>query len=120
MKRLATDAGIDPDAVFCDHAGFSTYESLYRAKEIFGAKRVLIVSQKYHLHRALYIARQLGLDAYGVGADVRSYSGQRYRDLRESLARFKDFSHLSSSRSRHISATAYRYRGPAVLPTVDV
>ena len=91
MKRLATDAGIDPDAVFCDHAGVSSYESLYRAKEIFGAKRVLIVSQKYHLHRALYIARQLGLDAYGVGADVRSYSGQRYRDLRESLARFKDF-----------------------------
>lgn len=91
MKRLATEAGIDPDAVFCDHAGFSTYESIYRAKEIFGAERVLIVTQEYHLYRALYVARRLGLEAYGVSADVRSYRGQTYRDLREDLARFKDF-----------------------------
>lgn len=91
MKRLATDSGIDPDAVFCDHAGFSTYESIYRAKEIFGAERVLIVTQEYHLYRALYIARRLGLDAYGVSADVRTYRGQTYRDLREDAARFKDF-----------------------------
>jgi SanA protein len=74
-----------------DHAGFSTYESLYRAKEIFGADRIIIVSQEYHLYRALYIAKALGIEAYGVSADLRSYSGQYKRELREILARNKDF-----------------------------
>lgn len=91
MKQGAVNAGIDPDAVFCDHAGFSTYDSIYRARDIFSAKRVLIVSQEYHLYRALYIAKKLGLEAYGVSADLRSYRGQSYRDLRECAARFKDF-----------------------------
>ena len=74
-----------------DHAGFSTYESIYRAKEIFKAKKVVIVTQKYHLYRALYIANQLGLEAYGVGSDPRKYVGATYRELREILARDKDF-----------------------------
>lgn len=76
--------------IFMDHAGFSTYESLYRAKEIFQAKKIVIVSQEYHLHRALYIADTLGLEAYGVGADYRRYRGQTGRELREVLARCKD------------------------------
>ena len=74
-----------------DHAGFSTYESLYRAKEIFGAERILIVTQAYHMYRALYIAHELGLEAWGVSADRHTYRGQFYRDLREIAARFKDF-----------------------------
>ena len=74
-----------------DHAGFSTYESIYRAKDIFQAKKVVIVTQKYHLYRALYIANRLGLEAYGVGADPRQYVGATYREIREILARDKDF-----------------------------
>jgi vancomycin permeability regulator SanA len=74
-----------------DHAGFSTYESLYRARDVFKAKKVIVVTQEYHLHRALYIANALGLDAYGVSADYRSYVGQTARDIREILARNKDF-----------------------------
>lgn len=91
MKRLATEAGIDPEVVFCDHAGFSTYESIYRVRDIFGAKKIVIVSQEYHLYRAIYIAEKLGLDAYGVSADLRPYAGQKMRDIREAAARFKDF-----------------------------
>ena len=91
MKALAVEAGIPSEDVFMDHAGFSTYESLYRARDIFCAKRVIIVSQKYHLYRALYIAEQLGLDAYGVGADVHHFYGKTTREMRESLARLKDF-----------------------------
>lgn len=91
MKKYAMDAGIPSEDVFMDHAGFSTYESLYRARDIFCAKRVIIVSQKYHLYRALYIAEQLGLDAYGVGADVHHFYGKTTREMRESLARLKDF-----------------------------
>lgn len=91
MKDFATERGVASEDVFMDHAGFSTYESMYRAKEIFKAEKILIVTQKYHLYRAVYDARALGLDAYGVASDPRSYSGQLYRDIREILARNKDF-----------------------------
>ena len=91
MKRYAVEHGVASSAVFMDHAGFSTYESLYRAKEVFGVEKVIIVTQRYHLYRALYIARQLGLEAYGVASDPRSYAGQIMREVREILARNKDF-----------------------------
>lgn len=91
MKNYAIEKGIPSENIFMDHAGFSTYESIYRAKDIFEAKKVVIVTQEYHLYRALYIANQLGLEAYGVGADPRQYVGAAYRELREILARDKDF-----------------------------
>lgn len=91
MKKYAIENGVPSENIFMDHAGFSTYESIYRAKDIFKAKKVVIVTQKYHLFRALYIANQLGLEAYGVGADPRQYVGATYRELREIIARNKDF-----------------------------
>lgn len=91
MKQYAVSAGISSSDVFMDHAGFSTYDSIYRAKEIFAADKVIIVSQEYHLYRALYLAEKLGLEAYGVAAEGDDYSGQTYRELREILARVKDF-----------------------------
>lgn len=91
MKKFAVDRGIPSEDVFMDHAGFSTYESMYRAKEIFKAEKILIVTQDYHLYRAIYDARVLGLEAYGVASNPRSYGGQLYRDIREILARNKDF-----------------------------
>jgi vancomycin permeability regulator SanA len=91
MKHFAIDAGIPSEDIFMDHAGFSTYESAYRAKDIFQAKKVIIVTQGYHLYRAVYVAQALGLDAYGVASDYRSYTGQIKYDLREALARVKDF-----------------------------
>ena len=91
MKEWAINGGVPSSDVFMDHAGFSTYESIYRAKEIFGADKILIVTQEYHLYRALYIAKKLDVEAYGVAADYRKYSGQIKRDIRELLARVKDF-----------------------------
>jgi vancomycin permeability regulator SanA len=91
MKNYAIEAGVSSQDIFMDHAGFSTYESMYRAKDIFCAEKIIIVSQQYHLYRAIYTARALGIEAYGVAADYRSYSGQLYRDVREILARDKDF-----------------------------
>ena len=90
MKQFAIDEGIPSEDVFMDHAGFSTYESVYRAKEIFQADKILIVTQEYHLYRALYIANQLGVEAYGVSSDYHTYVGQFMRDFREMLARVKD------------------------------
>ena len=91
MKQYAIDAGIPSTDIFKDHAGFSTYETVYRAKEVFDARRVIIVTQEYHLYRALYIAEKLGLEAYGVPSDYHTYVGQSMREGREILARCKDF-----------------------------
>lgn len=91
MKEYAVDNGIPSDRIFMDHAGFSTYDSLYRAKNVFGADKVIIVTQKYHLYRALYIAESLGINAIGVSADLRTYVGQSTRETREIAARVKDF-----------------------------
>jgi len=91
MKKYAINSGIESSDIFMDHAGLNTYDSMYRLKNVFGANRVIIVTQEYHLYRAVYIARKLGLDAYGVASDPREYSGQFYRDIREILARIKDY-----------------------------
>lgn len=91
MKNYAIEKGIPSEDIFMDHAGFSTYETMYRAKEIFKAKKVVIVTQNYHMYRALYDAKKLGLDAYGVCSDPRQYVGATYREIREILARDKDF-----------------------------
>ena len=91
MKKFAIDKGVPSSNIFMDHAGFSTYESVYRAKEIFSAKKIIIVTQKYHLYRALHIADKLGVEAYGVASDPRKYVGQFMREAREILARNKDF-----------------------------
>ena len=91
MKDYAIEKGVPSEDIFMDHAGFSTYESIYRAKEIFKAKKIVIVTQKYHLYRALHIANKLGIEAYGVGSDPRRYVGETNREVREILARNKDF-----------------------------
>ena len=91
MRSWCLDAGVPAQDLFMDHAGFSTYESVYRARDVFACKKLIIVTQEYHLYRAVYTARALGLDAWGVAADLRPYAGQAYREGREILARCKDF-----------------------------
>lgn len=91
MKEFAVQRGVPSEDIFMDHAGFSTYDSVYRAKEIFNANKVIIVTQEYHLYRSLYIANRMGLEGYGVGADPREYTGKGKREFREIIARNKDF-----------------------------
>ncbi len=92
MKDYAmTNGNVPSEDIYMDHAGVSTYESMYRAKNIFGAKKVIIISQGYHLYRSIYNAKKLGIDAYGVSADLRNYRKMPYYKFRESLARTKDF-----------------------------
>ncbi len=85
MKNYAVNAGVPSEDVFMDHAGFSTYETMYRAKEVFNAKKVVIVTQEYHLYRSVYIAEKLGMEAYGVASEYQ------LDETREVLARCKDF-----------------------------
>ena len=91
MRDYAIKAGVPSEDIFMDHAGFSTYESMYRAKYIFGAKKIIIVTQDFHISRAVYIAEKLGLEAYGVTSDLRIYKGIWYNRGRDVLARVKDF-----------------------------
>ena len=91
MKDYAIARGVPSEDIFMDHAGFSTYDTMYRAKEIFGAKKVVIITQRYHLYRSIYVAERLGMDAYGMAAEDVRYHGQTKRDIREIIAVNKDF-----------------------------
>lgn len=91
MKQYALEKGVSEEDILLDHAGLSTYDSMYRAISDFDLNSFIVISQKYHLHRALYISQRLGVSSIGVSADKTTYSGQNYRELREILARNKDF-----------------------------
>ena len=91
MLKYMHDAGIPDADIFCDHAGFSTYDSMYRADDIFCVKNMIVVTQTYHMYRALYIAHALGIEAVGIASDQKIYAGQAQREIREVLARVKDF-----------------------------
>ncbi len=90
MKAYAMENGVREEDILTDDEGFSTYESISRAKTEFALEKFVIVTQKYHLYRALYIAEDLGLTALGADASLHRYAGQSYREVREILARCKD------------------------------
>ena len=91
MKNYCIEKGVPSEDVFMDHAGFSTYESIYRAKEIFGVEKMVICTQEYHLYRALYISKAFDIDAVGVNCTLRSYHNAFWRECREVVARCKDY-----------------------------
>ncbi len=91
MKDWLKERGVPSEDIFMDHAGFSTYESMYRMRDVFMVESMIVVTQRYHLYRALYNANSLGVEAYGVPCDAAAYSGQTYREAREMVARVKDY-----------------------------
>ena len=95
MKSYLIQKGVPSERIFMDHAGFSTYDSMYRAKEIFSAESLVVVTLKYHAPRALMIGNSLGMDCIGVWAPVITgrypvYPKQGWYSFRESIARCKD------------------------------
>ena len=91
MKNYLLENNISNKDIVSDDLGISTYDSIYRAKYIYHAKNIIIVTQKYHLPRALYIAKALNINAYGIPSNQRKYANQEKREIREILARTKDF-----------------------------
>jgi vancomycin permeability regulator SanA len=89
MRRYLLEAGVAPEDIFLDHVGFDTYDSVYRARHVFGVTDVIVVTQSYHLPRALYLAEAVGIRAQGVSSDLQPYVKQRWFSARESLARIK-------------------------------
>ena len=91
MKDYAISKGVPSEDIFMDHAGFSTYESMHRARDIFQCDRIIVVTQTYHLYRAIHNARAFGMEAVGISSDLRNYARQTYFDIREAAARVKDW-----------------------------
>ena len=91
MKNYLIEKGVNEENIILDEIGYSTYESIYNIKNIYKYKKIVIVTQKYHLYRALYISKSLGISAIGVSCVNKKYSGNTYREIREVLARNKDF-----------------------------
>jgi SanA protein len=100
--------GVPTEDVFTDHAGFDTYDTMYRAIEVFQVRSALIVTQEFHLARSVYTARQLGLDAVGVVADIQPYTDEFRNRMREWLARGKAILQL------HITHPEPTYLGPSL------
>ncbi|MBQ9069147.1 MAG: YdcF family protein [Eggerthellaceae bacterium] len=92
MKNFAVEQlGVPSADVFCDHAGLNTYDSMYRAYHVFGVQRIVVVTQSYHLYRALFDAESFHMQVAGVPSDLRTYAAQPYYDLREVAARVSDY-----------------------------
>jgi vancomycin permeability regulator SanA len=91
MKLYAIENGVAEADIIEDGEGFSTIETVTRAKEVFGFDKCVLVTQKYHLYRAIYAAESMEMDVVGVNSDPRKYAGQFFREVREVLARVKDF-----------------------------
>ena len=91
MRDYVADAGVPAEDIFLDHAGFSTYDSIYRAAYVFDVKSMIVVTQEYHLYRTIHGCDKIGIDALGAAAEQEVYSGQELREGREILARVKDF-----------------------------
>jgi SanA protein len=91
MRSHALAAGVPPEDIFMDHAGFSTYDTVARARRVFRVESAVLVTQRFHLPRALWLARRCGIDASGFEANQRPYRTGRRMALREAAARVKDF-----------------------------
>jgi len=91
MKGVAAEYGVDEKDILSDPAGLNTYTSMENLKNEFGFSDCIIVTQEYHIYRSVYIARKLGIDAYGVTSDPRGYATIVYNEAREMLARCKAF-----------------------------
>lgn len=91
MSNYLINNGISKDNILEDKYGISTYDSIYRIKDKVKDKKIIIVTQKYHLYRSVYIAKSLGIDSVGISAKEYKYPGQIYRDIREIFARIKDY-----------------------------
>ncbi|MBP9757607.1 MAG: YdcF family protein [Candidatus Pacebacteria bacterium] len=97
VRKYLIDAGVKPEDIFLDHAGFDTYSSMYRARDVFLADSVTIVTQDFHMPRAVFVARSLGINAYGVVPERGQ--GDMYDYIREIPASMKALIDLAIKRS---------------------
>jgi vancomycin permeability regulator SanA len=91
MKNYLVQLWVKEEDIYLDYAGFDTYDSIYRAKDIFLRDEFVIFTQDFHLKRAMYIAKRLWIDTYWVETNMQSYTKENYYYFREIFARVKAF-----------------------------
>lgn len=115
MLNYAISQGVPSEDIFCDHAGFNTSASMYRAKKTFGVKRAIIVTQNYHEYRAIYIGDKLGIKVLGVSAEQRSFKNQWLREIREVVARNKDFIKILAKQDTSVGGKTFDISGDGTI-----
>ena len=113
MREYALERGVRTEDLFLDHAGFRTYATLYRARDVFGVTSAVLVTNEFHLPRAIYTGKEFGLDVVGLTSDARSYRSWFRNDCREFLARTLAWAQVNVIRPRP------KYLGPAIDITGD-
>ncbi len=101
MKNYCYKNGVDTTKIYIDYAGFDTYSTMYRAKYIFKINKAILISQKYHLNRAIYLGNKLGIKSIGYSANVGEYNGYKYVKTREYLSIFKSVLDVMRNRKPH-------------------
>lgn len=113
MKKYLLENGIPENIIFLDHAGFDTYSTMIRAREIFDVKDAIVITQDFHITRSVYLARKNGINAYGYS--VPSVSSRRNyikRWTRDKIAVIKAFLNVLTNRKP-------KYLGPKIPITGD-
>ncbi|MFD1601520.1 vancomycin high temperature exclusion protein [Flavobacterium artemisiae] len=113
MKNYCYQHGVDTTKIFIDYAGFDTYSTMYRAKHIFKIKKATLISQEYHLNRAIYIGQSLGIKSAGYSANKGEYLGYKYVTCREYLSRFKSFLDVIRNREPKFLGNSININGPS-------
>jgi SanA protein len=113
MKNYCLSHGVDTTKIFIDYAGFDTYSTMYRAKHIFKIKKATLISQEYHLNRAIYIGQKMGIKSVGYSANKREYLGYQYVCFREYLSRFKSFLDVLRNREPRFLGNPIDINGPS-------
>lgn len=108
MRRYLEARGVPPEDVFMDHAGTDTYSSAWRARNVFGARRVLVVTQGFHLARAVWLSRAMGMEAEGSAADRHVYRGIAWLHARELVSRAKAVIDVAVAREPRFGPTSPR------------
>lgn len=113
MKNYCFSHGVDTTKIFIDYAGFDTYSTMYRAKHIFKIKKATLISQEYHLNRAIYIGQKMGIKSVGYSANKGEYLGYKYVCFREYLSRFKSFLDVLRNREPRFLGNPININGPS-------
>lgn len=115
MRTYLKNKGVADSVIFMDHAGFDTYDSMFRAREVFKVEKAIVITQKFHLPRAIYVGRKMGLELQGYVADHREYPGNAHFTRREWLANIKAWIELNIEKSPTYSGDAIPITGDSGL-----
>jgi SanA protein len=115
MKNYLNDRGVPDEDIFLDHAGFDTYDTMYRARDVFKVKSAIVFTQEFHLPRAIYIGKKMGLNVQGYVADQHEYPGNSRFARREWLANMKAWIELNIEKTPTYSGKVIPITGDSKL-----